>query len=158
MKLFTYVLLAIATPLTFSLRIPSESSEEANQVAARANLVNTDSSLADDALSKRHLEKRVVTGITRQCYGTNGKFKYILQGVLITTSIVGNTLNYVITTSLAGTTLNTVIFDFGHGTYERALGDQGSFEFAQVRESKLIGPGQETKKFEGLSWKGRSVP
>jgi len=54
-----------------------------------------------------------------------------LQGVLITTSIVGNTLHYTITTSLAGSSLKSVIFDLGHGSYELLLGDRGTFEFAQ---------------------------
>ncbi|OAG16707.1 hypothetical protein CC77DRAFT_1012300 [Alternaria alternata] len=131
MKLFYYALLSAATPLALSLGVPSASSEQVNQLAARADFDAAHSSLVDGALPKRNLAKRDITGITRQCYGTNGKFKYILQGVLITTSIVGNTLHYTITTSLAGSSLKSVIFDLGHGSYELLLGDRGTFEFAQ---------------------------
>ncbi|RYO53895.1 hypothetical protein AA0116_g10138 [Alternaria tenuissima] len=117
--------------MTELIPVPSASSEQVNQLAARADFDTADSSLVDSALPKRNLAKRDITGITRQCYGTNGKFKYILQGVLITTSIVGNTLHYTITTSLAGSSLKSVIFDLGHGSYELLLGDRGTFEFAQ---------------------------
>ncbi|KAH6840533.1 hypothetical protein B0T12DRAFT_494309 [Alternaria alternata] len=74
MKLFYYALLSAATPLALSLGVPSASSEQVNQLAARADIDAADSSLVDGALPKRNLAKRDITGITRQCYGTNGKF------------------------------------------------------------------------------------
>ena len=90
-----------------------------------------DSPLADDALVTRDLAKREIRGLSRSCWGVDGKFKFIVQGILITTSMVGNTLNYFISVGDGGSYLETVLMDFGHGTYEVAIGQRGSFPFAQ---------------------------
>ncbi|RAQ98604.1 hypothetical protein DDE82_009091 [Stemphylium lycopersici] len=131
MKFFTFALLSVAAPLALSLGIPSTSSEEVNQVAARANLDTIDLSLANDALVTRDLAKREIRGLSRSCWGVDGKFKFIVQGILITTTMVGNTLNYFISVGDGGSYLETVLMDFGHGTYEVAIGQRGSFPFSQ---------------------------
>lgn len=54
--------------------------------------------------------------------------------------MVNNVLQYSIGVGAEGTYLATVLFDFGHGTYERAIGDKGKFDFAQGAMS--IHPGK----------------
>lgn len=134
MELISYVVLALMANLgilspaqTCKFSNTGESTSCSSQFGDAANLFR----LAADPPSKRGIEKRGIRGVPRSYSRENAKHNFIVQGILIMTEIVNNILQYSVEVGAESTFLATVLFDFGHGTYEKAVGVKGTFSSAQ---------------------------